>query len=251
MGRASSYWWLYAAVPRGLPANFPLELPGGRILCGHARLCWSAVLCLLILRLYLEIVAASHSDVPVVGPSLTLSLDQGFSSYACTSTFKVLLPKVVLQGGAGHVFISENCAQAHQAAWAIPALLRDICSCLTQVCFVLGACALMPRRGSSLARAGQASLMIMCMHEYALSLFDYPLAQIVRHLSEGLGWSTCLISLFACLLLAVGIAKVRKEYRPIPSMLSVQRSTNGCKPCTLRPAHCTLRTAPYTFPHVS
>ena len=165
LSRTVTYWWLYAAVPCILPRDFPLVLPGESLL--HwvprpartlgLRVAWACVAALIFWQSTSEGTAFFHSKKGEPPPSVPFASAtlHAMRAYGCS-----------LRG----------CKVVGATTWSIALLARDAAGCTLQVAIAVSACAWAPRTPTPFARIGQHSLVILCMHEYALSVLDYPIA---------------------------------------------------------------------------
>lgn len=201
-GRTASYWWLYASVPRLLPRDFPLCLPGEGVLAAVLEACcppsarrlstpllargfWVLVAGLLTRQLMAE--GSNHLVKPTEPGSLREVSVLGTSSYGCTPA-------------------SCTARDVAAASWQISAFAADVGSCLMQVVLALGACALVPRRETCFTRLGQRSLAILCLHEYALAVLDWPLAKLIATFTSSLANGAFPVVILGCFALAALLA---------------------------------------------
>lgn len=187
VSRGWSFWWLYASVPYVLPHSFPLVLPGeGLVPHGtprNVRLFWTAMLALLVwfVAAEAEMARPPHGTTGM----LTAAIPQCFYAYRCAT-----------------VGVTTPCT-----SWAFKPFFQDVASCLVQLVVTFGVAALVPRRKTPFARAGQMALIIMCAHEYALSIMDHSMAMLSATLCSSFGVSPLLVVLMCCTALALGVAQ--------------------------------------------
>ena len=57
-----------------------------------------------------------------------------------------------------------------------------------QLVIVIGVGAIVPRTPTPFAKAGQAAILVLVLHEYVLAAVDYPIARVIATLADTIVW---------------------------------------------------------------
>ena len=57
-----------------------------------------------------------------------------------------------------------------------------------QLVIVIGVGAIVPRTPTPFAKAGQAAILVLVLHEYVLAAVDYPTARVIATLADTIVW---------------------------------------------------------------
>ena len=197
IARTVTYWWLYAFAPVLLPPQFPVVLPLERLIRSPraARLLWASAAFILLGQTARETIAALGKGLGgSAKPSAYLDTwFKGFMSYGCVPSVQPY----------------DACKRHNASAgqWTFTAFTQDATSCAMQFVILVGIGALAPRSASPLAKAGHMAIVILVLHEYVLSLLDYPTAQLLANVTTAFRVPVWVLILLACMTLTFGIAQ--------------------------------------------